>query len=87
MAEIVTMALFCTALVACIAAGISIVPALAVGVLVFLIHGRLTGHAWKPMLRKGFTTMKAASIVIGLLTTLWRAAGTVPRSLWRTRRP
>ena len=84
MAEIVTMALFCTALVACIAAGISIVPALAVGVLVFLIHGRLTGHAWKPMLRKGFTTMKAASIVvvtfvlIGLLTTLWRAAGTVP---------
>ena len=55
MAEIVTMALFCTALVACIAAGISIVPALAVGVLVFLIHGRLTGHAWKPMLRKGVT--------------------------------
>ncbi|ETY71266.1 Na+/H+ antiporter NhaC family protein [Bifidobacterium moukalabense] len=84
MAEIVTMALFCAALVSCIAAGISIVPALAVGVLIFLVHGRLTGHAWKPMLRGGFATMKAASIVvvtfvlIGLLTTVWRAAGTVP---------
>ena len=36
------------------------------------------------MLSKGFATMRAASIVavtfvlIGLLTTLWRAAGTVP---------
>ncbi len=84
MAEIITMALFCAALVACIAANTSIVPALAGGVLIFLIHGRLTGHAWLPMLRKGFATMRAASIVvvtfilIGLLTTLWRAAGTVP---------
>ena len=84
MAEIITMALFCAALIACIAANISIVPALAGGVLIFLIHGRLTGHAWLPMLRKGFATMRAASIVvvtfvlIGLLTTLWRAAGTVP---------
>lgn len=84
MAEIITMALFCAALIACIAANISIVPTLAGGVLIFLIHGRLTGHAWLPMLRKGFATMRAASIVvvtfvlIGLLTTLWRAAGTVP---------
>ena len=84
MAEIITMALFCAALITCIAANISIVPALAGGVLIFLIHGRLTGHAWLPMLRKGFATMRAASIVvvtfvlIGLLTTLWRAAGTVP---------
>ncbi len=84
MAEIITMALFCAALVACIAANISIVPALAGGVLIFLVHGRLTGHTWKSMLGKGFATMRAASIVvvtfvlIGLLTTLWRAAGTVP---------
>lgn len=53
MAEIITMALFCAALVACIATNISIVPALAGGVLIFLVHGRLTGHAWQTMLRKG----------------------------------
>jgi Na+:H+ antiporter, NhaC family len=84
MAEVITMALFCAALIACIAANISIVPALAGGVLIFLVHGLLTGHTCKSMLSKGFATMKAASIVvitfvlIGLLTTLWRAAGTVP---------
>lgn len=84
MPEIITMALFCAALVSCIATGVSIVPALAAGAIIFLVHGHLTGHRWGAMIRKGLATMRAASIVvvtfvlIGLLTTLWRAAGTVP---------
>ena len=84
MAELVTMALFCAALIACIITNISIVPALLAGVVMFLIHGKITGHKFATMLSKGFATMRAASIVavtfvlIGLLTTLWRAAGTVP---------
>lgn len=84
MAELVTMALFCAALIACIITNISIVPALLAGVVMFLIHGKITGHKFVTMLSKGFATMRAASIVvvtfvlIGLLTTLWRAAGTVP---------
>lgn len=84
MAAFITIALFCAALIGCIASGMSIVPALAAGVIIFLIHGRVTGHHWGAMIRKGFATMRAASIVvvtfvlIGLLTTLWRAAGTVP---------
>ena len=84
MPEIITMALFCAALIGCIATGISIIPALVAGLAIFLVHGRLTGHAWGAMIRKGLATMRAASIVvvtfvlIGLLTTLWRAAGTVP---------
>lgn len=84
MPEIITMALFCAALVTCIATGVSIVPALSAGVIIFLVHGRLTGHRWCAMIRKGLATMRAASIIvitfvlIGLLTTLWRAAGTVP---------
>ena len=84
MPEIITMALFCAALIGCIATGISIIPALVAGLAIFLVHGRLTGHTWGAMIRKGLATMRAASIVvvtfvlIGLLTTLWRAAGTVP---------
>ena len=83
MAELITMALFCSALIVCIIAGISIIPALLAGVVIFLAHGRLTGHTFTAMISKGFATMRAASIVvvtfvlIGLLTTLWRAAGTV----------
>lgn len=83
MAELITMALFCGALIVCIIAGISIIPALLAGVVIFLAHGRLTGHTFTAMIFKGFATMRAASIVvvtfvlIGLLTTLWRAAGTV----------
>lgn len=83
MAELITMALFCGALIACIIAGISIIPALLAGMVIFLAHGRLTGHTFTAMISKGFATMRAASIVvvtfvlIGLLTTLWRAAGTV----------
>ena len=89
MAELVTMALFCAALIACIITNISIVPALLAGVVMFLIHGKITGHKFATMLSKGFATMRAASIVvvtfvlIGLLTTLWRAAAPC-RSLWRT---
>ena len=84
MPEIIAILSFCAVLVACIACGISIIPALLAGVAIFLIHGRLTGHAFKPMVAKGLATMRAASIVvvtfvlIGMLTTLWRAAGTVP---------
>lgn len=84
MPEIIAMLLFCATLIACIVCGASIVPALLVGVVIFLVHGRLTGHALKPMLIKGLASMRSASIVvvtfalIGLLTTLWRAAGTVP---------
>ena len=84
MPEIIAILLFCAVLVACIACGISIIPALLAGVAIFLMHGRLTGHAFKPMVAKGLATMRAASIVvvtfvlIGMLTTLWRAAGTVP---------
>lgn len=84
MPEIIALLLFCAALVTCIACGASIIPALLAGVVIFLVHGRLTGHAFKPMIAKGLATMRAASIVvvtfvlIGILTTLWRAAGTVP---------
>lgn len=84
MPEIITMALFCAALIGCIATGVSIIPALVAGLAIFLVHGRLTGHTWGAMIRKGLATMRAASIVvvtfvlIGLLTTLWCAAGTVP---------
>ena len=36
MPEIITMALFCAALIGCIATGISIIPALVAGLAIFL---------------------------------------------------
>ena len=78
MAELITMALFCGALIVCIIAGISIIPALLAGVVIFLAHGRLTGHTFTAMISKGAASIVVVTFVlIGLLTTLWRAAGTV----------
>lgn len=84
MGAVITLVLFCAALISCIALNITIVPALLAGVIIFLIHGKLTGHTCKAMLRSGWHSMVEASVIvitfvlIGMLTALWRAAGTVP---------
>lgn len=84
MSAVITLVLFCAALISCIAFNITIVPALLFGVLIFLIHGKLTGHTLKAMLTSGGRSMLDASVIvitfilIGILTALWRASGTVP---------
>ena len=65
MPEIITMALFCAALIGCIATGISIIPALVAGLAIFLVHGRLTGHTWGAMIRKhGVATVAPFSLLV-----------------------
>jgi len=82
--EYITLILFCAMLLTCIALNQSILYALSAGLLLFLIYGRHKGFSWKELLKmclRGVGTVKNILItflLIGLLTALWRAAGTIP---------
>ncbi len=78
------LALFCAALIGCLMLDISILVALGLGLLIFLGYGRLKGHSWSAlgeMALSGVKTVKNMLIIfllVGMLTGLWRAAGTIP---------
>ena len=78
------LGLFCASLIACIAAGISLLWALAFGLALFLLYGRTRGLGWRRLFSlalEGVKTVKTillTFLLIGVLTALWRAAGTIP---------
>ena len=82
--EWIALGLFCAALVLCLALDLSILYALAFGLLVFLLYGRSKGFSWRelfPMALEGIRTVRNILItflLIGVMTALWRAAGTIP---------
>ena len=82
--EWLTLGLFCAALLVCILLGRSILYALAIGLLLFLLYGRYKGFAWRELLRVALEGVKTVRnilitfVLIGILTALWRAAGTIP---------
>lgn len=83
MLELVILAVFCAELIVCVAAGLPIAGALVVGLVLFLGYGRYKGHT-PPELAKmcvdGISTAKGvleAFVLIGVLTALWRASGTI----------
>ena len=82
--EWLTLGLFCAALLACIVLDGSILIALAFGLLLFLLYGRHRGFAWGELLQTALDGVKTVKnilitfVLIGMLTALWRAAGTIP---------
>ena len=82
--EFLTLGLFCLALLLCIILKTSILYALAAGLLLFLLYGRRKGFGWGElagMAVSGVKTVKNILItflLIGMLTALWRDAGTIP---------
>ncbi|MBR1455724.1 MAG: sodium:proton antiporter [Oscillospiraceae bacterium] len=82
--EWLTLGLFCAALLACLALDASILYALAFGLLVFLLYGRHRQVPWSELVRVALDGVKRAKnilitfLLIGVLTALWRAAGTIP---------
>lgn len=82
MAQIVLL-LFCAALVGCVALDLSVLYALTAGLGLFLWYGRRQGHSWKALEEMAFSGVKSvknillAFVLIGMLTALWRAAGTI----------
>ncbi len=84
MAAWMTLGLFCAGLIACIALDVSILCALAFGLLLFLLYGRKRGFSWRELGRMALDGVKTVKnilitfVLIGVLTALWRAAGTIP---------
>lgn len=82
--ETLTLLLFCAALVVCVALDWSILYALVVGLVIFLTYGRKRGYGWRELGKMCLDGVKTARnilitfFLIGVLTALWRASGTIP---------
>lgn len=82
--EWLILGLFCGALVLGILLDVSMLWALSLGLGLFWFYGRRRGFSWRALGRmtwEGVTTVGGILItflLIGVMTALWRAAGTVP---------
>ena len=82
--ETVILAVFCILLLLCVIWKLSILYALAIGLVLFLLYGRKKGFSWPELLKEAVSGIKEVRnillifILIGMLTALWRAAGTIP---------
>lgn len=83
MLEAGTMLLFCVALFVSVALGWSIIPALLVGVLLFMGYGLVRRCSLRAMAVRAVGSIRSAGpvvvtfVLIGVLTSLWRASGTI----------
>ncbi|SOE76677.1 transporter, NhaC family [Fibrobacter sp. UWT3] len=92
MIEISVIALFCIALFSALLTGLPILWALVFGLILFLLYGKLgfvyggdkTPRSWKSLAIMCWNGVKTAKgilllfVYLGLLTSIWRAAGTIP---------
>ena len=82
--EWLVIGLFCTALILCILMNWSVLYAMVFGLALFLAYGRHRGFHWKALLRMTLWGVRPVwkilliFLLIGILTALWRAAGTIP---------
>ncbi|MEG0936211.1 MAG: Na+/H+ antiporter NhaC family protein [Clostridia bacterium] len=82
--EALTLTLFCLALASCVLLNFSIVYALIAGFFIFCLYGARKGFSARQlgqMALSGIATVKNILLVfllIGMLTALWRACGTIP---------
>lgn len=82
--EVLTIGIFCALLIICIITGKSILYALLAGLIIFSLYGKKQGYSWRLISRmalQGAWKVKnilLTFILIGMLTALWRQAGTIP---------
>ena len=82
--EWIVLGLFCAALVLGIVLDVSMLWALGFGLLLFWVYGRRRGFSWRDLAKmtwEGVATVWKilfTFLLIGVMTALWRAAGTVP---------
>ncbi len=80
----ISIVLFCTALLVCVALRANVLYALAAGLVIFTLYGRRRGFSWHAlgeMIVSGVKTSTSVLLVfplIGMLTAFWRACGTLP---------
>ena len=81
--ETAIIAAFCALLLLCVLLGRSILYALAAGLVLFLLYGRRKGLSWPELGRLALSGVKTVRnilisfLLIGMLTALWRDAGTI----------
>lgn len=81
--ELWILAAFSAALIACLAAGKSLIFALLAGFILFFSHGLKTGHSFSEMVHLALSGIKTTKNVlitlslVGMLTAAWRISGTI----------
>ena len=81
--ELITLSLFCIALLACIIFGFSVLPALIAGLVIFMLYGIKKGYGLSELLRMLISgagkakTVLVSFLFIGIMTAVWREAGTI----------
>ena len=82
--ESIVILIFVIMLVGCIFTGLPVITALIGGFVLFFTYGILTGHGARRMWKKAVSgiytirTILEIFLMIGMLTALWREAGTIP---------
>ncbi len=81
--ELLTISVFCISLLVCILLNVSILYAMLVGLFLFAVYGIKKGYSLCKVLGFAATGVKTAKnilitfFLIGMLTALWRASGTI----------
>jgi len=84
MIELTVLSLFAVSLVFCISLDISILAALVLGFFLFFGYGLYKKHTVREMASMAFSGIKTVKnilitfILIGIITAIWRACGTIP---------
>lgn len=84
MMEIAVMLAFTAVLMLCVSLGVSVVYALAIGYFIFCFYGLKKKKTVRELLEMSLSGMKTVKnvliifLLIGMITALWRAAGTIP---------
>ena len=82
--ELAVLSIFCITLLLCVLWNVSILYALVFGLLLFWFYGRRKGFCWHELIGMSLSGIRTVRnilitfILIGMLTALWRAAGTIP---------
>ena len=83
MGSIVAILLFSMSLIVCLLLKLSVVYALIIGYMIFVIYGLIKGHNLIVLIKKSFEGVLTVKnillvfILIGMITALWRASGTI----------
>lgn len=82
--EMATLLFFCGVLIFCVIFDFPILCALLAGLFLFCLYGARTGHSVRELAEMLLFGIKSAKnilivfVLIGMLTALWRACGTIP---------
>ncbi len=92
MIEISVLSVFAVSLVLCISFDISILAALVLGFFLFFGYGLYQRHSVREMASMAFSGVKTVKnilitfILIGIITAVWRACGTIPYIVYHAMR-